>query len=139
MEKALFALRDYRFDKVRLDLSDLSDKMSLGIEFTPSGKYDPKTGVFSLTFAFKAFKGKAGSGHPVITIECNAVYSFNEAIPFEDIPVYFYSNSIAILFPYVRAFVSTLTLQANVQPVMLPTFNLESLKDELLHKTVVVK
>lgn len=134
MEKALFALQNYRFDKVWLDLSDLSDNMSLDIAFTPSGKYNPETGTYSLAFAFKA---KAESGKPVITIECNAVYCFNEAMPFEDIPVYFYSNSIAILFPYIRAFVSILTLQANVQPIMLPTFNLESLKDELLHNTTV--
>ena len=47
----------------------------------------------------------------------------------------FISNSIAILFPYVRAFVSTLTLQANIKPILLPTLNLSSLQDILRENT----
>lgn len=41
---------------------------------------------------------------------------FESARTLEDIPDYFYANSIAILFPYVRAFVSTVSLQANIPP-----------------------
>ncbi|EXZ22215.1 pretranslocase subunit SecB family protein, partial [Bacteroides fragilis str. S13 L11] len=52
-----------------------------------------------------------------------------------EIPNFFYPNSIAILFPYVRAFVSTLTLQANIKPILLPTLNLSSLQDTLRENT----
>ena len=36
-----------------------------------------------------------------------------------DIPDYFYPNSLAIVFPYVRSFVSSVTLQANIESPIL--------------------
>lgn len=42
---------------------------------------------------------------------------------------------MAILFPYIRAFVSTVTLQANVMPILLPTVNLSSLESRLRENT----
>lgn len=48
----------------------------------------------------------------------------------------FYANSIAIVFPYIRAFISTVTLQANlVSPILLPTMNLTSLGERLMNNT----
>lgn len=60
-------------------------------------------------------------------------------ITIADIPEYFYPNSLAIVFPYVRAFVSTITLQANVQPVVLPTINLMGITEELKEQTTVIE
>ena len=54
-----------------------------------------------------------------------------------EIPDFFYPNSLAIIFPYIRAFVSTLTLQANVRPIVLPTVNLMGLTDMLRKETTV--
>lgn len=51
---------------------------------------------------------------PFIKVHCSAVFNFGCSIKFEEIPSYFYANSIAIIFPYVRAFISTVTLQANI-------------------------
>ncbi|MBQ2321387.1 MAG: protein-export chaperone SecB, partial [Bacteroidales bacterium] len=44
-------------------------------------------------------------------------------------------NSVAIIFPYIRAFVSTISLQANVNPIVLPTINLTGLTGELKRQT----
>ncbi|MCM1058221.1 MAG: protein-export chaperone SecB [Firmicutes bacterium] len=38
-------------------------------------------------------------------------------------------NAVAILFPYVRAHVSTFTANANVTPLILPTVNVNKLLD----------
>lgn len=43
----------------------------------------------------------------------------------------FEPNAIAILYPYVRAIVSTYTANANITPLMLPTINVNKLiKDQ---------
>jgi preprotein translocase subunit SecB len=68
---------------------------------------------------------------------CKARFVFREPVLLEEIPDYFYLNSIAILFPYVRAFVSIITLQANINPLMLPTMNLASLQETLKKNTNV--
>lgn len=42
----------------------------------------------------------------------------------------FIPNAIAILYPYVRAVVSTYTAQANVNPLILPPINVNKLIEE---------
>lgn len=64
-------------------------------------------------------------------------YQFENVNSFEEIPDFFYKNSIAILFPFVRAYVSIITIQANVPSVMLPTLNLSSLESELKENTTL--
>ena len=66
-----------------------------------------------------------------------AQYEFRNEIAFEQIPDFFYANSIAIIFPYIRAFISTLTLQANFVPIVLPTLNLTPLRQQLKSNTSV--
>lgn len=134
MEGAVFSLVNYRFTKVSIDFSLKSDNKNWKVRLTPHGVYREKTGVFELSFTFDGVLQNVKS--PVINVRCDAVFKFNNALSRYEIPDYFYRNCIAILFPYVRAFVSTLTLQANIPPVILPTYNLSSLGDSLLNNTV---
>ncbi len=141
MEQAAFSLKDYRFDKVSMDFSGIvNPKIRLSIE--PFGMFDPKNKSFVLTFIFNAFTkvngmGESAAERNLVSVRCVADFEFQNIEKIEDIPSYFYSNSIAILFPYVRAFVSTVTLQANISPMMLPTMNLSSLQEELKKNTKV--
>ncbi len=66
---------------------------------------------------------------------CVSQFQFAESLKLEDIPPYFYVNSIAIIFPYVRAFISTVTLQSNIPPIVLPTMNLTELAVPLKKNT----
>ena len=135
MNKAAFQLIRYRFDKVNLDFSNITNDINYYIEFSPSGKYSETEGVFMLTFVFNASLDEFNEA--VISIQCSAGFKFNEPIPFNEIPDYFYPNSIAIIVPYIRAFVSTVSLQANIKPIILPTLNLIELRENLKNSTVV--
>lgn len=88
-----------------------------------------------MNFVFQAFRKI--DGQPFINILCKACFVFKEPVAFEEIPNYFYLNSIAILFPYIRAFVSIITLQANINALVLPTMNLASLQETLKENTKV--
>lgn len=134
MEPAKFSLVNYRFDQVTLNLDKLQPKTSFDIDFDPSGLFDNETKTFILTFVFSAANGNTSD--EIIKVRCVAEFSFLEINGFSDIPAYFYNNSIAILFPYIRAFVSTITLQANIPPILLPTLNLSDLKERLIKNTV---
>ncbi len=130
MEKAVFNLQDYCFTNIQLRLSDLEDENTLSLGFEPRGIFEEEKKLFKLIFDFKAVAEK--SGKVVAEVTCEADYQFRDAISFEEIPLYFFSNSIAIVFPYLRAMVSTLTLQSNMKrPIILPTMNLSSLQDQL--------
>lgn len=138
MKNASFSLIGYRFPKASIDLSNLkSDGNSFAMNITPSGNYNTSTREFDLRFIFTANLNDATE--PAISVVCEARFVFADQISFEDIPEFFFPNSIAIIFPYVRAFVSTLSLQANYNPpVIIPTMNLSDLS-EVLRRHVVVE
>ena len=133
MKEASFRLENYRFEKVEMDLS--ANTGGIGISIEPSGIYHPTTGQYDLSFAFNALRKT--DEKPFIYILCKACFVFKEPVAFEEIPNYFYLNSIAILFPYIRAFVSIITLQANINALVLPTMNLASLQETLKENTKV--
>jgi len=70
-----------------------------------------------------------------VRINCKGLFEFKNVQTIEDIPDFFYKNSIAILFPYVRAYISLVTTQANVPGIILPTHNLSSLEEKLRNNT----
>lgn len=132
---ASFSLDDYSFDKATIDFTNSNSK-KLTIEFIPSGVFEKKeeNSIYNLKFLFTAKCRETQS--MIVSLECNAIFKFKNVESLESIPSYFYVNSIAILFPYVRAFVSTITLQSNNGPIVLPTLNLSDLEQELRNNTI---
>jgi|WetSurMetagenome_2_1015567.scaffolds.fasta_scaffold276741_2 preprotein translocase subunit SecB len=135
--KASFSLQGYKFTKIKLDLEDIPSNVTFTLEFNPSGKYIKEKGIYNLVFEFLAYYKKDSEKKDVVFVSCNAEFKFNSNLDFEDIPNFFYPNSIAIIFPYVRALVSTLTLQANAKPIILPTINLFPLQNVLKEHTII--
>ena len=135
MDKVVFSLIGYKFNHVSLNLDNIPSNASFDLEFTPKGEYVQSEGLYNLDFIFKAWEKGEEQSNPKILVNCVASFKFKENISLAEIPNFFYPNSIAILFPYVRAFVSTLTLQANIKPILLPTLNLSSLQDILRENT----
>ena len=137
MEKASFSFKNYRFDKASIDLKDMSMDSSVDFKFLPKGIYNQEAKTFYLYLTFIANVDNGKIKKEIINIECNAEFEFSTALAFDAIPSYFYPNSIAILFPYIRSFISTITLQANMPAIILPTMNLTNLQNELKNNTTI--
>ena len=136
MEKASFSIEKYIFDKVNINLENhTSNKLS--VDFKPSGVFYKETSTYDLSFDFSAYTDNDKETKPFVNIRCIGTFKFTSLSSFEDIPPYFFRNSIAILFPYLRAFVSIVTNQANIPPVVLPTMNLVSLEKPLKDNTTI--
>lgn len=134
MKKAAFSIENYIFDKVFINLeNNVSNQIALGFE--TKGKYISDKNIFTLFFSVIAFNEEKTRNYPFVEISCQATFNFENVSSFDDIPDYFYQNSIAILFPYVRAYISLVTNQANIHPLILPIMNLSSLKNELKKNT----
>lgn len=134
MDKAAFRLIDYRFVKASMNF-EIPRKTTLDISFNPKGSYSQKTGVYKLYFDVIVSCEETKSS--VVEITCEAKFEFNTPLAASEIPEFFYPNSLAILFPYIRAFISTLSLQANVRPILLPTINLMGLTNKLREQTQI--
>jgi len=135
MEKASFSIEQYYFDKVNIDLEKYSGN-ALSVKFDPSGIFDNKDLTYTLTFDFYAFTSEKEDVEPFVYIRCNGIFKFVNINSFSEIPTFFYRNSIALLFPYLRAYVSMVTNQANIPSLVLPTMNLSSLEIPLKESTI---
>lgn len=133
VKPATFSFKNFRFNKVYLDLPNLDPETTFNINFAPSGIFIPSKKMFQLTVVFSASIGDKKA----IEISCISLFEFEEGINFDSIPEYFYGNSIAIVFPYIRSFISTMTLQANMRPIVLPIYNMVNLKSDLIENTVI--
>ena len=134
MQKASFSIDSYKFPKVTIDL-DKHINTELNLKFETTGIYHLDSKLFDLFFTVKVSNENQSS--PFVEVSCKGVFKFEEVNNFDEIPDFFYRNSIAILFPYLRAYVSMVTTQANVPGIILPTLNLSNLEHELKKQTTV--
>lgn len=122
---ASFSFEEYRFTRASVNFAVIPETANLMIDFQPAGVYDPVKGLFRMELEFRATD--KDSGNTVISVGCEAIFKFRKPLAFDELPSYFFANSTAIIYPYIRAFVSTLTLQANYTPFVLPTYNVMDL------------
>lgn len=110
----------------------------VGLKLDISGEYYEETKKFIVSFNCSVYE-KDENGTPTnefISVKMIANFTFSPDVTFDTIPAYFYKNSIAIIFPYMRAFITTMTLQANQKkPLILPLMNLSSLEKTFISST----
>jgi len=133
--KAVFAFETFRIHQFSLTELNYSNE-ALNAQFDPHGAYNPETGLFLMTLNFRTTFTEQPEA-ALITAKLTATFRFADPIPqtLDELPGYFYKNAIAIVFPYLRAFISNLTLQANIQPIILPVFNLSALEQPFREQT----
>lgn len=133
MEQAKFSFKSFRIIDAELHLAKVTGNLNL--QFFPEGLFDADTHQYHLYLSFRAINDNS-EDEVIVQLESISLFQMEDIVTkVEDIPSYFYANSIAIVFPYLRAFVSTLTLQSNSKPMVLPTMNLSSLEEELRRNT----
>lgn len=131
---ATFTLKSYRFLQVSMDF-ETQEGATLSVSFDPNGEYCKATGEYKLRLITRVSSEKK----EFISTTLQVVFGFTEPIELSEIPDFFYPNCMAIVFPYVRSFLSTLSLQANVPPIILPIINFSDLQGVLKRNTKEVK
>lgn len=133
MQKAAFSLIDYQFNKVIIDLENHTEK-ELNVLFKTEGVFFNQKSIYELKFDVLVNSNEIIN--PFVEVHCKGNYKFENCSTIQEIPDFFYRNCIAILFPYVRAYISLITTQANVPGIILPTLNLSGLENELKRNTI---
>lgn len=131
---ATFTLKSYRFLQVSMDI-ETQEVATLSVSFDPCGEYSKSTGEYKLRLITRV----SSEEKEFISTTLQVVFGFIEPIELSEIPDYFYPNCMAIVFPYVRSFLSTLSLQANVPPIILPIINFSDLQGVLKRNTKEVE
>lgn len=131
--QATFSLVNYRFERIVVQSSFFLPQGAMRLDFAPSCKFDKAAKIAHLRFGVKVSSGDIVE--PFCFVECVGAFKIDG----DAIPEFFYTNSIAILYPYVRAMVGLVCLQANFgSAVVLPTLNLSGLAGFLKDNTTEV-
>ena len=102
IQKAAFYIRDYYFERVTLDINNKPNGDELSVSFQTSGEFNKQNNSFNLRF-------RVDIGENFVSIICVGQFIFENANDITEIPDFFYVNSVALLFPYVRAYISLIT------------------------------
>ncbi|WP_316778447.1 protein-export chaperone SecB [Pedobacter antarcticus] len=98
------------------------------IDIEPSGVIDRKSKNFSLILNVKV-KDKNDSFN--LSLTSIGSFLFRDDMTSKELSNYFLTNAPAIIFPYVRAYISSVTALSGLAAVNLPVMNLSNLRDEL--------
>ncbi len=134
-EVSKFQFKGYRITKSLIELQENSNFDDLKIGFKASGIVKTEAQQFLLYLSVNI-----ANEIKDLKIEIEAIgnFKFEKIEKIEDISSYFYVNSSALLFPYIRAYISTLTNLSGNRSVTLPTMNLTNLAQELKSNTKFV-
>lgn len=133
-KSAAFGFKSFKIPHFSYNESEDPEAL-VKLDFKPSGKYREKEGIFELQLELSGFEDSE-TANQIIHLVCVADFEFEEELLLSEIPDYFYTNAIAIVFPYIRSFISTLTLQANSPLLILGLMNLTNLEVPLRKNTI---
>ena len=130
-----FQFKGYRINRSLIELDENSNFENLKIAFAVSGLVKRVENLFILNLSIKI---KNNENNLNIEVDTIANFLFERVENVEDTSGFFYNNYSAILFPYIRAYISTLTNLSGNRSITLPTMNLTNLADELRANTTII-
>lgn len=131
-----FQFDGYKVLSSKFRIDENANPKGLEFGFNVSGKIFNKEGKFKLYLDVKIENSKVD-----IEVETIGDYTFitEEKIENKDqISELFYINSSALIFPYIRAYITTLTALSDNATIILPTLNLTALGKELLENIEIL-
>lgn len=135
MNKSKFQFKGFNITKTVIERNDKQPSPKISIGFDPHAKIHQKENLFELFLGVKIEdENKAFN----IEIVSSAEFEFDSDINKEILNSLFYINAPAILFPYIRAYISTLTTLSGFETITLPTLNLKHIGEELKSNTIEI-
>lgn len=134
MEESRFQFKGFKITRSLIERKSDHSSKKISLEFSPKGIINESKANFQLELEVKIEDENKSF---LIDILALANYSFeNGAANISDL---FYVNAPALLFPYIRAYISTLTNLSGFEAINLPTLNLTKVGDDLKNNISIVK
>jgi preprotein translocase subunit SecB len=133
MNESSFQFKNFKIKKSFFEVEDQdqSDPSKFSLTIAPSGVFEKSSGEFKLYLNINIKNNELN-----ISINTEGVFEFKDNIDDSTIiSNYLFVNAPAIIFPYIRAYIGTLTTLSGGKAIILPTMNLVSLRDDLEENT----
>lgn len=111
-----------------------TEAKSINIDIKPNGIIDNNKKQFELQLSIN-LTSEDGFNLSVLII---GFFDFKNVIETENLHNYFYTNAPAILFPYLRSYVSALTALAGGNTIIIPPINISPIGKDL-EKNIKIK
>lgn len=136
MEDSKFQFKGFKITRSLIERKEQAPSKKLSLGFVPKGFINKEDNTFQLCLGVKI---KDENKSFIIELDSIANYVFENKISIDTLGKFFYVNAPALLFPYVRAYISTLTNLSGFEPINLPTLNMTQLGTDLKKNTIEVK
>jgi len=135
MEKAQFSFEQFYITESHISRNIINVSTNLDIDIKPSAVHLKDTNEFQLTLNVKVTSDNNSINAEVIGV---GVFKFSENLATNILNNYSYVNAPAIIFPYIRAYITTLTGLQGFIPINLPLLNFSNLRDKLINNTETI-
>jgi len=124
IKKSEFSFRNFLISKSDFYRNPIEkEQNTYDISIVPSGLIIEKEKVFQLNLQVEVTEENDRFKALIIII---GFFEFSEVLDDKQLTNYFYTNAPAILFPYVRAYIASLTALSGMETVNLPPINMSS-------------
>ncbi|MBN2745408.1 MAG: protein-export chaperone SecB [Bacteroidales bacterium] len=127
-----FQFKSFKISRSLIERFDSETSKKISLEFSPKGIVNKEDGIFQLNLRVKIADQNNSFN---IEIDAMANYHFENKLDIDTLNSYFFVNAPALLFPYLRAYISTLTNLSGFEPINLPTLNMTRLGEDLKKNT----
>ena len=128
-----FQFKNYKIVKSYFEIKGDNPANAINLKFEPKGTISKENSCFKLQLGVLI---EDENKSLLIEVVIVADFYFDSDIIPEHLNQYFYINAPALLFPYVRAYISTLTTLSGINAINLPTLNLTALGGQLKKNTI---
>ncbi len=136
MEDSKFQFSGFNIVRSLIERKKKEASKKISLVFSPKGYINKNNSNFQLHLGVRiADENKAFN----IEIEAIANYVFENKESLNNLNKFFYLNAPALLFPYIRAYISTLTNLSGFDPINLPTLNMSKLGEDLERNTTIIE
>jgi preprotein translocase subunit SecB len=132
---ASFNFEGFKIIKSYFEINDSDNNQTFSINFNPKGVINKESLKFEMELGVIINENDNKFRAEIIVI---GHFKFGADLGEDMLDNFFYKNAPAILFPYIRAYITTLTSLSGINPVILPTLNLSMLGPELKKNTITV-
>ena len=135
MEDSKFQFKGFHIVRSLIERNEKESSKKINLDFSPKGFINKNDSTFQMHLGVRI-----EDENKSFLIEINAIanFVFENKEGLDNLSKFFYVNAPALIFPYIRAYISTLTNLSGFEPINLPTLNMTRLGEDLKNNTTVV-
>lgn len=105
-----------------------AEEVDVDVDFKVKSEIDRNNNSLKINLATTIFKESESKNNPFsLYVDINGFFEYSDNISEEMLQGLIRNNSVAILYPYLRSIVSTITCNSGFEPIILPTINITKL------------